>query len=339
MIRRVLLVGLALGLLWGHSPRPGTAANPTQEAIQRAVVWLHTQQLPDGSFGFRRPDGSGIPSASATADAVYALALAGEDPGGPAWAQGGHSALDALAALAPGYAANDAGRAGRVARAVARAGRNPRSFAGLDLIAAIQARYDPTTGRYQSVTPLYGHTLAVEALLRAGEPAPAAALDTLLAAQLSDGGWGWGFTSTLSDVDSTGRVLQLLAGYASLRCAAGHDHAQAYLAGAQTHTGGWGVYPAPNANPANANSTALAVAGLRAMGVDANSPPFYVNGQGALDKLLSFQESSGAFVYIQEPGKEENRLMATLDALAALAQPQAEPATCLPLYLPLLTKR
>jgi hypothetical protein len=233
---------------------------------------------------------------------------------------------------------NDAGRAGRVARAVSRAGRNPRSFAGLDLIAIIRSRYDPVTGRYQSVTPLYGHTLAVEGLLRASEAVPAAALDTLLAAQLPDGAWSWSFANTKSDVDSTGRVMQLLAGHAGLRCAAAYDRVRSYLAGAQTSAGGWGVYPPPSTNPSNANSTALAVAGLRAAGFDPNGPLFQVGGQSALSTLLAFQEPSGAFVYIREAGKEENRLMATLDALAALAQPLAAPADCRPLYLPLLLR-
>jgi hypothetical protein len=337
-MRRLLIAAVLLGHLLGVSLRPGIAADPVQEAIGRAVAWLHTQQLPDGSFGLRRPDGSSIPSASATADAIYALALVGEDPGGQKWTQGGHSAVDALATLAKSYVTNDAGRAGRVARAVARAGRNPHSFGGLDLIAAIQSKYDPVTGRYQSVTPLYGHTLAVEGLLRAGEPVPAVALDTLLAAQLPDGGWSWSFASTQSDVDSTGRVMQLLAGQAGLRCAGAYDRARAYLAAAQTSAGGWGVYPPPNTNPPNANSTALAVAGLRAIGVDPDGPLFQVSGRGALSTLLAFQEPSGEFVYIQQPGKEENRLMATLDALMALVQPLAAPVACQPLYLPLLLK-
>ena len=235
------------------------------------------------------------------------------------------AALAALAALAPTYVYSDAGQAGKVARAVALAGGDPRAFGGLNLIDTIRKAYNPATGRYHP-SLLYRHTLAVEGLLRAGEPVPGAAFDALLAARLPDGGWFWSFTSTQSDVDTTGRAMQLLAGHAGLRCNPAYQVPSSFLASAQLSTGGWGVYPAPNTNPANANSTALAVAGLRAAGFDPNGPPFRVNGQGALDKLLSFQEPSGAFVYIQQPGKEENRLMATLDAWPALAQPQAGPA-------------
>jgi len=326
-------------------PRDQSGGRPvfgtdTAEAIQRAIAWLHAQQAADGSFGFRRPDGSAIPSASITADAVYVLALLGENPAGAAWTPAGRSALDALATLAPTYVYNDAGQAGKVARAVARAGGDPRAFGGLDLVGVIQAAYDGATGRYHPAL-LYRHTLAVEGLLAAGAPPPQAALDALLQAQLPDGGWFWSFDGDESDVDSTGRVLQLLAGLLGWQCAPGYGRAASYLAAAQTATGGWGVYPPepPNPNPANANSTALAVAGLVAVGYDPAAPRFQKNGRGALDSLLAFQEASGAFVYIRQPGLEENRLMATIDALNALAQPMTAPSACRPLYLPLLIAR
>jgi hypothetical protein len=305
-------------------------ADSESQARQRAVAWLHTQQLPDGSFGH-----AGRSSASVTADAIYVLALLGEDPTGPAWTINGHSALAALAALAPSYVGADAGQAGKVARAVALADGNPRAFAGLNLVAIIQAAYNPATGRYHP-TLLFRHTLAVEGLLRAGEPVPPAALDALLAAQRPDGGWFWSFDGATSDVDTTGRVLQLLAAHAGVRCAPALAQAADYLAAAQVSTGGWGVYPAPNPNPANANSTALAVAGLRATGYDPAGPRFQKNGRGAVETLLSFQEAGGAFVYVQQVGREESRVLATIDALNALAQPLAGPIVCRPLYLPVL---
>jgi hypothetical protein len=54
---------------------------------------------------------------------------------------------------------------------------------------------------------------------------------------------------------------------------------------------------------------------------------------------LAFQEASGAFVYIRQPGMEEVRLMATADALNALLQPMAQPVTCRSLYLPLVLRQ
>ncbi len=325
-----VVIGLALTLLLAASV-PAHATDP----LARAVAWLHTQQLPDGSFGLREPGGAGVGSASATADAVTVLALLGEDPDGPAWTAGGRSALDALAALAPSYVAGDAGQAGKVARAVALAGGDPRAFNGLDLVETIKAAYDPATGRYHPEL-LYRHTLALEGLLRAGEPAPAAAVDALLAARHADGSWFWAFEGAGGDVDSTGRTLQLLGSLQGLRCAPLLAPAGDYLA-ARREAGGWSVGYLPG--PANANSTALAVAGLAAAGYDPAAGRFSWGGSTAVEALLAFQEPGGAFVYALEPGHEESRLMATLDALAALVQIKTGPAPCRPFYLPMLLAR
>ncbi|MCX7671808.1 MAG: hypothetical protein N2439_17285, partial [Anaerolineae bacterium] len=205
MRRFVIILSVAVLLLMAPGNGPAAAdADP----FARAVAWLHTQQRPDGAFG--------QPTANAglTADVIYVLVLVGEDPAGPAWTPaGGRSALAALATLTADYAAADAGQAGKVARAVALAGGNPRNFAGQDLIALIQRAYDPATGRYHPAL-LYRHTLALEALLRAGEKVPDAALQALWRAQLPDGGWFWSFDGEQSDVDTTGRVMQVLAGHA-----------------------------------------------------------------------------------------------------------------------------
>ena len=329
-MRRILALILVLSTLL-VTTAPATRAD---DPMQRAIAWLHTQQLADGSFG----------SASVTADVVYVLAKAGEDAGGPAWTKGGKSALDALAALTPDYIiSGDAGYAGKVARAVAAAGRNPRNFAGTDLISVIQHAYDPATGRYHP-SLLFRHTLAVEALLLAGEPVPTAALNALLAAQLPNGGWFWAFidpgqidpTKDQSDVDATGRVLQLLAGPAGVRCISAYARAAAYLAGGQLTSGGWGVRAGQT--PENANSTGLVIAGLRAAGRDPGAAPFRTSAPIATATLLSYQEPSGAFVYIKEAGKEESRLMATTDTLVALLQPLVPAPTCRPTFLPLIRR-
>jgi len=67
-MRRILALILVLSTLL-VTTAPATRAD---DPVQRAIAWLHTQQLADGSFG----------SASVTADVVYVLAKAGEDAGG-----------------------------------------------------------------------------------------------------------------------------------------------------------------------------------------------------------------------------------------------------------------
>jgi hypothetical protein len=226
----------------------------------------------------------------------------------------------------------DAGQAGKVASAVALVGRNPRAFAGIDLVKIIQDSYDPKTGRYH---PLYEfrHTLAVEGLLRSGVQVPPDALDVLFKAQLPDGGWFWSFDGKKSDIDTTGRVLQVLAGAAKRQNAAAYGRAADLLARSQLAEGGWNV--GYRVGPANANSTAMAVGGLWAAGLDPQGSRFQRNaaesrafggsafptnkGRGALDALMGFQEWSGAFAYIRQAGQEEVRLLATTDALGALA--------------------
>jgi hypothetical protein len=339
----VLALSLTLWLLWPGSLTTAQATGPVQgspkasqqeiAAVCRAIDWLHIQQLPDGGFGQRLPGGAYRSSAGATADVVYVLALLGEDPAGPRWTAGGRSALDALATLTPGYVDTDAGQAGKVASAVALAGRDPRSFAGINLIKIIQDFYDPKTGRYH---PLYEfrHTLAVEGLLRSGVQVPPAALEALFKAQLPDGGWFWSFDGKKSDVDTTGRVLQVLAGLAGRQNAAVYARAADFLARTQLAEGGWNV--GYQAGAANANSTALAVGGLWAAGFDPQGSRFQRSIgaspveriQGALDVLLAFQEWTGTFAYIRQPGQEEVRLLATTDALGALAPRLAGQLTC-----------
>ncbi len=335
-MRKHIFLILALWLAVSVPALPARADSAqVAPAVCRTMHWLIGQQLPDGSFGLRRPDGSGMPSASVTADAVYVLALLGEQPAGPRWTRGGRSALEALAALAPTYVYSDAGQAGKVGRAVALAGGNPRAFGGLDLIGVIEAAYNPTTGRYHP-SLLYRHTLAVEALLRAGVAVPPVALAALQTAQVADGGWFWAFDATQSDVDTTGRVMSLLAGQFGVNAPTAFGHAADYLATMQASAGGWAVGYLPGSP--NANSTALAVGGLRAAGFDPQAARFQKNGQGALDQLLAFQEANGAFVYIAEAGKEESRIMATLDALAALAPYLDGQPSCRAVYLPVLLK-
>ena len=332
--RTMRTMGLCLLAVWWAVAPVRVVAAPGSDPTAAAIAWLHTQQNTDGGFGY---GGESVPAA--TAEVVYVLALYGENPAGPAWTVNGHSALDALANLAPLYV-TDAGQVGRIARAVALAGANPRNFAGMDLIGLIQQAYDPITGRYEPDL-LYNHSLAVEALLRAGVAVPPGAVNALFSAQLPDGSWFWSFNGSQGDVDTTGRVMHLLAGHAHLLCTASYTRAASYLANAVIDGGGWGVLPPSppptTTNPSNANSTALAVAGLLAAGFDPDGPAYQRSGVGGRQSLLAFQEASGAFRYMTQAGREENRLIATTDALIGLAQPLAV-TTCRPVYLPMLLR-
>ena len=307
-MRRIPILILMLSILLAGAAPIARADDP----VQRAIAWLHTQQRPDGSFG----------GASVTADVVYVLALAGENPAGSAWTPpGGQSALNALAVLAPGYVFNDAGQAGKVARAVALAGGNPRAFGGLDLIDIIQKAYDPATGRYHPTAALQAHpgngrSEAIRRSCARCGPGRVAAGPVA----------GWRLVLEFRRREErrryhrTGHAGSWLGRWA---CVVFPD-----IVAPQTtwrprnwrQAGGAFTRP-PDSNLANANSTGLAVAGLKAAAFDPDAPPFQKNGLGAQASLLAFQEASGAFVYIRQPGLEEVRLIATVDALNALLQP------------------
>jgi hypothetical protein len=317
--------------------QPASAADPVEMAVQKAVQWLHTQQLEDGGFG---APNSKMSSAAITSDVVYALALAGEDVDGAEWTKGGVSALDALAKLAPAYIAGDAGQAGKVARAAAAGGANPRSFGGMDVLAVIEQAYDPATGKYHP-NFLFRHALAIEGLRASGEPVPAKAYAALAAGQLADGGWAWVFPSAsatpTADADTTGRALQTLAAASQGACNPDFIAGAAYLARTQRGDAAWADLPTKNVS--NSNSTALAVGGLRAIGRNPEASPYVKGGRNALQALLAYQEPGGAFSYIAEAGKEELRITATTDALVALLQSEGAASACPSVYLPVFLAR
>jgi len=286
-------------------------------AVRRGLDWLHTQQRDDGSFG----------SGTLTADAVRAIALAGEDPGGPAWTVGGTSALAALEELVATQPVlrNDAGMLGKVLWAVTEVGADPHDFGGLDLVARLGELYDPATGWYHAGSA-FKHALALEGLAAVGESIPITATEVLLAEQRADGGWGWPIGGDYSDIDTTGRVMSALAHSGVPLTHPAFVSATLYLEAEQLSDGGWGGFL--EGSPSNSNSIALAMQGLLSVEVDPRRAPFgRLTAQGMLvtppDALLRFQEPGGAFIYTE--GTPESRLLATLDALPALLAPYPPP--------------
>lgn len=334
MNHRRITCFLALVVLLTTLPvAPAYADDNVVGATCRAVRWLRDQQKSDGGFGVMQES-----SAAVTSDVVYVLALLGEDVDGPRWtAPSGKSALDALQALGlPTYASSDPGQAGKVTRAVAAAGADPRQFGGVDLVKILEGFYDSATGRYHP-NWLFRHTLVIEGLLRSGEKVPQPAYDALINSQLSDGGWFWSFDGKQGDTDTTGGVLMIMGGLAKAPAPSTYARATGWLIETQLPDGGWNTGSIPG--PANANSTALAIGGLAAVGYDVNAPSSEAGSERLVDSLLSFQEPSGAFVYMKKTGMEESRIVATADALAALAVLVREQSPCKVPYLPMILAR
>ncbi len=333
-MRVIFSIWLAVLCLFGTGSLPVRATTHTPASLrhrswQRAAAWLHAQQQPDGSLGY----------VGVTAAVAYDIALAGEDPAGPTWSMNGHSLLAALETATPAYVdSGDAGQIGRVLLAVAAAGADPRHFAGRDLVALLQATYQPATGLYNRYNN-FRNALALEALAVAGRPVPGAAVTALLAQQQVNGGWGWQVGGSGVDVDSTGLIMEALAGAGVPGTHPAMQKAIAFLHSQQKADGGWGtMYSAAS----NSNSTALALRGLIACGVDPEAASWRQEVADTevtpVERLLRFQETDGAYRY--SDALAGSRLMAAADVLPALsASYPGDVALLEHLYFPVLLRR
>jgi len=307
------LTAVAVQGLMGRSlPLPGRYV-----AALRALEWLHGEQLDDGGFG-----NGGI-----TADAVYAIALCGQDPSGTDWEHPvtGKTPLEALEVQAEAYingapAGGPAGELSKVIRAVKQAEGDPYNFASMDLVGDLQDLYDSGTGRYHP-SKVYSHDLAVIALNAVTETIPNLAVTTLESSQLGSGGWPWAWGATTADVDSTGLSTQAIVAGGGPSTPAITEDAADFLDSLRFPNGS---YPdlATKTEP-NCDSTSLAIQGLLASGRYRQEPFLFILDTGAAssswDGLLAFQEPAGSFV--ASASVPESRLMATLEAVHALASP------------------
>lgn len=303
-MRLLLLITLMMShLLLPQWPVP-TQRSVRLQAIQRAIAWMHTIQRPNGGFG----------DCSTTATAVQAIAQAGQNPAGSAWARNGNTPVQALISQNCPLP-DDSGVLAKMVLGLVTAGINPRAFNGTDLVARLQAAYDPATRTYHPYSN-FRLALVLKALAVAQAPIQPAVLQFVREQQRVDGGWGWPYDTSAeaeSEVDTTGRMLEGLIAAAVPANDPLFSRADAYLKGIQQANAAWPL----GANSAmNANSTALALAGLVAIGRDPLSAAYLRQGQDPVNALLRFQEASGAFAYQQN--SPESRILATLDAINAL---------------------
>lgn len=282
------------------------AAGPYRDAALGALAWVAAQQQPDGSFpGF----GPG-----ATADAVYAVCAVDGDPNG--FLQNGNSPISYLGQHASELAAA-AGTAAKTILAAVCAGKDPRAFGGVDLVAALEKTYDPATGHYG--TDLAGHAFAMLALASVGRPIPDAAALWLRQAQTPEGGWSWSGDPAPggADTNSTALAVQALIAAGVPAGDASVQRALAYLHTQQNDDGGFPYQkPSPWGTDTDANSTAYVVQALVAAGEDPEGPAWTRGGKTPLSALLSLQLPNGAFQW-QAAVPGENAL-ATYQAIVAL---------------------
>jgi len=264
------------------------AAIPDRSAALRGVEYIRTTQLADGGFG----------APGQTMDAIYAIRSAGLDPN--TFVKSGKTPADFLRANAA--AATKPAVAAKFALAGRALGLDPRNVAGTDLVAAVQAGFAPSTGRFADDD--FSQSISMLGLACVGTPTPSTAILALRKAQLADGGWGFGGAS---DPDTTAIAIQALAASGVPAGDSMVAKAVAYLRSSQAADGGWGF-----GADSNASSTAYVVQALLAAGEQPDAPAYLKGKATPVTFLLSQQDADGSF-------KGFDAAFATNQAVPALA--------------------
>ena len=294
----------------------GTGSAATQvDPASRAIEYLQGQQSgSDGSI----PVG---PSTDSVSEA-YAIgaAAAGYDPN--ALRHGAGPSVMAYLAAHAAAACTAAGACGELLQAVAAAGLNPAAFGGVDLVTTLNGFYTATTGVFGD-GEAFTETLAIQGLVAAHQPVPAAALGHLVATQDSDGGWDFklikndtGFDT--SDTNSTAMVLM------ALDAAGVHSRDRSALAWLHTQQDGDGGFPYQAGSGSDPDSTALVLQALLATGQNPNAPVWAPGGHAPLAELIATQNGNGGFAF---PGNPAPDAFTTAQVPPALER-AAYPLTC-----------
>jgi energy-coupling factor transport system substrate-specific component len=283
-------------------PHGADAASLAPEAS-----FLIAAQNDDGGFGAAR----GVRSSELfTAWAAMGLAASGRSPA--SIRSGGHSPLDSLRAQAASL--SGAGDLERTILAVRACGANAYAFAGRNLVAEL-LRVRRADGSFAGQVNL--SAFAIFALLSVGHspayPPVGRAAGWIEHQQDRDGGFSFGVRASASDVDDTAAALQALVD-ARARSRAVLGATRDYLLRTQNPDGG---YPQQRGGESNAQSTAWAVQGLLAAGVD----PRTVRRRGArspVGYLESLRTAAGSVRYSRTSA--QTPVWVTAQALIALAR-------------------
>jgi len=240
------------------APRRAWVSRP-----EAAAGWL-ARQLVDGERFEVVFDGVAYPDQGLTLDAVFAFAAAGvaDDFGANALAWVTRPDIrDGY--IGDGVTEAYAGATAKLALAVQVRGGDPTNVGGVDLIARLRSLQSPT-GRFTDrsafgdFSNVFSQSLAILALGRAAQDAPAVAASWLAGTRCADGGYPVVPAQPVctSDVDATAMAVQ------ALRAAGRHADAHAglrWLVSVQRADGG---FANADGTP-NANSTGLAAQALR----------------------------------------------------------------------------
>lgn len=258
-MRRLALVVFALVAL------PHLSGGATGVPVQRGLEYLATQL-----------------DATYPTNIVEAASGAGLDP--KRWPSEGANAFERLSPYGSDETAVYNSHL-RIAYAAGTAGYDPRNVNGVDHVAAIRAGF--TGAQFGSPTYVNDDIWAILGLRAAGvpvwDPQLRDAVSVVRAAQRIDGGWSYLAADVTGWTDVTGMALSALA-VAGLDMSEFSD-ARSFLDATRITSGGHASKP--GGSSANCQSTAWAIHGYHALGVETE--------KASLDFLRSLQRADGGF--------------------------------------------
>lgn len=268
-------------------------AAPTALAAD-GTHYLLSRQTSSGGFA---EAGSGTPSTVVTEWTVMGLRAAGA-AAGSVHRSGGSTATAYLIGHAGSW--QNAYDLERGVLAVVAIGRNPASFGGRNLVAALRGKIG-TKGRIGSAAnSTYWGVLALRA---AGSGVPARTLHYIGNRQHRNGGYGWSPAAAPDSNDTAAAVLALHA--AGVGCNSGRiTHAYGYLGTAQASSHGYGLLPGA---AADSQSTSWVIQARHACGL---------RNQRSRAWLVARELPNGAFNY--QPGTTITPAFVTAQVLPAL---------------------
>jgi hypothetical protein len=272
-----------------------------RDAARRALAYLGTQQLADGSL---------LGSASVTEDYILGATAAGRDPN-TLVAPSGESVYDFLAANIADATTN-ANRTGKLVQALVAGRRNPLNFAGTNVLALLEGRggtaggfYDPATGGFgEPENAAFTSANAILGLVAARNPAfpvTRKAIAFLKGLQTTSGPGAGGWQA--DGVENTNATAMALMALAAVRDHSADRAALAFLHTQQDPaTGGFafttlGPFGSTASDP---NSDALVIQGLVAARQDPGSRTWSNANGNALTDILTFQDpATGGFSFVR----------------------------------------
>ncbi|MBB4795564.1 prenyltransferase beta subunit [Streptomyces nodosus] len=308
----------------GPTGNPTTPAPGTGPDLKKGVAYLtKAANLKQGQYYTAGPDSDGA-DFGLTIDGAYALAATGLND---AKLRGIVDFLDHQGKDGEGRTVNDwtgvgtkytaGGSLGKTALLAESVGRDPRHFAGHDLIAELDKAVcdGPSTapdrscaakGAYTYAPSVFSQSLAVMAQLRAGETEaaeqPLAYLESL---QQPSGAFPSLIPSTDdSDVDSTAIAAMALDLAGGAQADKAVERALAWIASRQLADGGF-----PGAAGDSVNSAALAVQGLS---LDAGT---YAHQIAEARTFLASQQNSDGGFNVAKDGQQGSDLRASAQAV------------------------